>query len=128
MSRKKKEDDIDAEILALADFFRQRLVELRINKGVSEIQMSYSLGNSKNYIHHVCAGISLPSMIQFFNICNYLEISPAEYFDPGIKNPTPLNELTKKLKKLNLQELEAVTNIVDIIIQDRKGSADNDNG
>ena len=33
------------------DFIRNRITELRVKKGISEYQLSYDLGHSKNYIH-----------------------------------------------------------------------------
>ena len=35
------------------DFIRNRITELRVKKGVSEYQLSYDLGHSKNYIHNI---------------------------------------------------------------------------
>ena len=32
------------------EFIRNRITELRLKKGVSEYQLSYDLGHSKNYI------------------------------------------------------------------------------
>ena len=40
------------------DFIRNRITELRVKKGVSEYQLSYDLGHSKNYIHNIVTGKS----------------------------------------------------------------------
>ena len=45
------------------DFIRNRITELRVKKGVSEYQLSYDLGHSKNYIHNIVTGYSQPSII-----------------------------------------------------------------
>ena len=44
------------------DFIRNRITELRVKKGVSEYQLSYDLGHSKNYIHNIVTGYSQPSV------------------------------------------------------------------
>ena len=42
------------------DFIRNRITELRVKKGISEYQLSYDLGHSKNYIHNIVTGYSQP--------------------------------------------------------------------
>ena len=44
-----------------ADFIK-RLVELRMNKGVSARDMSLSIGQSSSYINNIETGVSFPSM------------------------------------------------------------------
>lgn len=55
-------------------FVRNRITELRLKKDVSEYQMSLDLGKNKSYIQGISSGRSMPSMKQFFEICDYLEI------------------------------------------------------
>ena len=60
--------------------FSIRLAALRQKKGVSARDMSLSLGQNSGYINHIENRQALPSMAVFFNICEYLEISPEEFF------------------------------------------------
>ena len=69
-----------------ADFFRKRLTDLRLKKDVSEYQMSVELGKSKGYIQQITSGRSLPSMAMFFEICDYLKVSPLEFSMKRTKN------------------------------------------
>ena len=46
--------------------FVKRLIELRLNKGVSARDMSLSLGQSAGYINNIENGINYPSMSLFF--------------------------------------------------------------
>lgn len=89
--------------------FIQRLVALRINKGVSAREMSLSLGQSPGYINNIENGVNLPSMSVFFSICEYLELSPAEFFDTGNSDPSLLSELLHAAKSLNREQLEHLT-------------------
>ena len=57
-------------------FIRDRLSKLREEKQVSERKMSLDLGHSTSYIR----GRSLPSMSEFLYICEYLGITPSEFF------------------------------------------------
>lgn len=62
------------------DFVR-RLTELRVSKGVSAREMSLSVGMSENYINRLENGASLPTLSNFFYLCEYLGVSPKEFFD-----------------------------------------------
>ena len=57
-------------------------------------------------------GKALPSLAGIFYICDYLGISPAEFFDTSSDNPARLKELTGYLKLLDDSQLENVTAIV----------------
>ena len=73
-------------------FVRDRITQLRMKKGVSEYQMSYDLGHSRGYLYNISSGKALPPMKEFFAICEYLGVTPQEFFDEGNKRP----ELTQK--------------------------------
>lgn len=44
-----------------AQFVRNRITSLRLEKGISEYQLSYELGKCKTYIQAISSGKSLPS-------------------------------------------------------------------
>ena len=60
--------------------FADRLSELRSQYGISAREMSLSLGQNPGYINNIENRKSLPSMAAFFDICDYLGISPEEFF------------------------------------------------
>ena len=64
--------------------FYKRLTELRMQKGVSARDMSLSLGQSESYINKIENKRTLPSFSGFIYICEYFNITPAEFFDCGI--------------------------------------------
>lgn len=89
-------------------FIRNRITELRLKKDISEYQMSLDLGKNKSYIQGISSGRSMPSMKQFFEICDYLEITPLEFFNTD-KNEQPLlREAAALMKDLNKEDLEAI--------------------
>ena len=94
------------------DFIPARLAQLRANKGVSARDMSLSLGQANNYINNIENRKSLPSMRTFLYICEYLSVTPMEFFDEGNAYPAQLAELVQNLRKLNAAELEVVANMV----------------
>ncbi len=69
------------------DFVPERIAKLRTQKGVSARDMSLSLGQANNYINNIENKKSLPSMQAFFYICEYLGVTPLEFFDEGNQNP-----------------------------------------
>lgn len=89
-----------------SEFVRERITALRVQKGVSEYKMSYDLGHSRGYINNISSGKTLPSMAEFFAICEYFGITPSEFFDPENKNPGLQNELTHAIAMLSEEDLE----------------------
>ena len=88
------------------DEFCARLSQLRIEKGVSARDMSLSLGQSAGYINNIENGVNYPSMSVFFYICEYLDITPKEFFDLDTDNPTKANELLEATRRLNDAQIE----------------------
>ena len=95
----------------------QRLIQLRTKKGVSARDMSLSIGQNEGYINNIENGKALPSMTGFFYICEYLNVTPAEFFDNSIKNPEKLYDLIQDLKQLNDAELCAISTLVKGLIK-----------
>ena len=61
-------------------FIGNRIAELVKVKKISTIKMSEDLAQSKDYIDNIIEHKQLPSMQSFLAICDYLELSPAEFF------------------------------------------------
>ena len=94
------------------EMFAERLAKLRIAKGVSARDMSLSIGQSAGYINNIENKNNLPSMRAFFYICEYLDITPQEFFEFDSKNPQKLNDIIDNLKKLDNQQLENISAII----------------
>ena len=88
------------------EFVRERITQLRLQKGVSEYRMSYDLGHSRGYINNISSGKSLPSMAEFFAICEYFDITPIDFFDRDVRNPELLGKTVQALKRLYEDDLE----------------------
>lgn len=92
--------------------FSNRLAELRAQKGVSARDMSLSIGQNAAYINNIENGRALPSMSAFLFICDYLGISPQEFFDMDSKEPAEIRELIENIKKLDSEQLHNISGIV----------------
>ena len=94
------------------DLFYQRLAKLRIEKGVSARDMSLSIGQSAGYINALENKNGFPSMQVFFYICEYLGVTPSEFFDEGNGNPVEYHEIIKDLNALDPESLKTVKAII----------------
>ena len=96
--------------------FPTRLAMLRTKKGVSARDMSLSIGQNAGYINNIETGKALPSMSSFFYICEYLNISPQEFFDMNSTQPEDLRKLINNLKYLDDSLLKNISAIVEGLI------------
>ena len=94
------------------DFIPERLAKLRTQKGVSARDMSLSLGQANNYINNIENKKSLPSMQSFLYICEYLGVTPQEFFDEGNPNSQALKEFIAETKKLDSQSIGHILGIM----------------
>lgn len=93
--------------------FSIRLAQLRTQKGVSARDMSLSLGQNVNYINNIETGKAFPSMTAFFYICEYLNITPMEFFDFPTENPWHIKALGEKIKLLSPRQIEIILTLAD---------------
>ncbi len=87
------------------DFLPERLAKLRTQKGVSARDMSLTLGQANNYINNIENKKSLPSMQAFFYICDFLGVTPQEFFDEGNPHPETLREFMAEAMKLDTESI-----------------------
>lgn len=93
-------------------FIRDRITELRLQKGISEYKMSMDLGHSKSYVQSISSGKSLPSLSEFLYICDYFDISPKAFFDTESHNSQMHEKINCELHQLNSSDLKLVYELV----------------
>lgn len=94
------------------EFIAQRLVQLREAKGVSGREMSLDMGQNSSYVNRIENGKALPSMQSFLYICEYLHITPEEFFKQDIDNPILLNQVVSELQSLSPEQLNIILGII----------------
>lgn len=94
-------------------FVRNRISELRKKQGISEYKMSLDLGHSKSYIQSISSGKALPSMSEFLSICEYLGVTPKEFFSEEMKEPQKVNALISYASKLSDKDLGMLLKIAE---------------
>lgn len=100
-----------------AQWFAQRLAQLRIEKGVSSRDMSLSLGQSESYINKIENRRALPSMSGFFSICEYFGIQPQDFFNGDLTSPGKATEIQHMLGKLPPRKAEHILQVIRDLIE-----------
>lgn len=98
-------------------FVRNRITELRIKKGVSEYKMSLDLGHSKSYVQSISSGKALPSFSEFLYICEYLGVTPKEFFDTDIAEPQLIRKLTSLAQQLSTEDVAVLINMAERLLR-----------
>ena len=93
--------------------FASRLAELRTQKGVSARDMSLSIGQNAGYINNIESGKALPSMSAFFFICDYLKVTPAEFFNVSVKQPERFRKTMLQLSALDNTTFNDIAAVID---------------
>ena len=99
--------------------FSNRLYQLRVQKGVSARDMSLSIGQNAGYINNIETGKAFPSMTGFFYICDYLDITPMDFFNFDSSHPKETDMLYSDLNKLTDSQLGNIHAIVKDLIQNK---------
>ncbi len=92
--------------------FCKRLAQLRMKKGVSARDMSLSIGQNPGYINNIENEKALPSMTNFFYICEYLGITPMDFFNFDSSRPKEIDMLYNNLNKLSDSQFKNIQEIV----------------
>lgn len=93
-------------------FIRDRITELRLQKNISEYEMSLALGHSKGYIQGISSGRVLPSVTELLAICDYFGVTPREFFDEEVRYPARIAEVVDYLYELPENDLDFVVTTV----------------
>lgn len=101
-------------------FIRDRITQLRMQKGVSEYKMSYDLGCSRGYIYNISSGKSLPPMQKFLEICDYLEVTPSQFFNESSNTPMLVQKIIEELVELDDDDLMFLYNCIQRMTKRKK--------
>ncbi len=94
------------------ELFYDRLIKLRAEKGVSAREMSLAIGQSPGYINGLENRNGFPSMQVFFYICEYLGVTPSEFFDDSNGHPLEYQELLKDMEALDEKSRQNILAII----------------
>lgn len=95
--------------------FIKRLTELRLQKNISARDMSLSIGQNQNYINNIENGKAMPSMSAFFFICEFLKITPSEFFETKTRSPEKMRNVMKDLQSLSQKNFDNIAEIINAL-------------
>jgi transcriptional regulator with XRE-family HTH domain len=75
------------------------------------------MGQNVNYINSIEHGKIAPSMKGFYAICEFLNVTPKDFFDVGASLPQTLNEIVGNLKKLDDESLNLIAGVAEKMLQ-----------
>ncbi len=105
-----------------ANFIRNRITQLRTQRNISEREMSFALGKAHSYIHNIVSGQALPHMENFLEICEFFDITPLEFFNVEMSNPTLSKKVSTEIEKLPFSELERINIFFENVSEEHRKS------
>ena len=89
----------------------EKIRSARLNKQMTQAEVA---GDkiTRNMLSAIESGKSLPSMSNFFYICEYLDISPMDFFNFENPRPQELRKINFYLSKLSNSQFKNIEEIV----------------
>ena len=101
------------------EYFADRLSELRTEKNVSAREMSLAIGQNASYINRIENRKSFPSMQLFFYICEYLEITPQDFFSTVDADSCENRELPQPLHRLTEAQWDLLSQLIESFFEEK---------
>ena len=96
-----------------SSYISKRITQLRLKKNIAEHRMSLDLGHSRSYMQGISSGRAFPSMTEFLAICEYLGVTPRDFFEEENENPRLVSQITAKSKGLPDEDLSLVLSLIE---------------
>lgn len=95
-------------------FIAKRVYELRCKRNISSRKLSLELGLSNSYITQIENGHKIPSIENLINICNYFDITLAQFFSTMEDNSLSpeLEDIIQYARTLSQEELKIILQII----------------
>jgi len=87
-------------------FIIQRIQKLRDTNGISARDLSLSLGQNPGYINKIETRQGKPSIEGLTYICEYFNMTLAEFFDEETQHPIQIKALLEEVKALDADSLD----------------------
>ncbi|MCD8046792.1 MAG: helix-turn-helix transcriptional regulator [Clostridiales bacterium] len=92
--------------------FSMRLAQLRAKLNISARDMSLSLGQNPGYINAIENGKAFPTMSSFFYICEFLNVTPCEFFNIENDALEKAQNLYDQINRLDEHQIDILTELV----------------
>ena len=94
----------------------------RLEKGLTQEQLSEMLDMSNNYISNIERNHSIPSLETFVKICNALEVTPDKILIDSIfiSQEYIKEDIALKLKQCSTDEMKFILKFIDLILTEKQ--------
>lgn len=99
-----------------AQFIQNRISQLQRGKHISERRMSLELGHSPGYLRSITSGRALPSMSEFLYICEYLGITPEEFFHEDQPDTSLKQQAVERIYSMSEKDVELLLQLMDRLV------------
>jgi len=95
-------------------FVRNRIKQLRTDRGFSARDMSLSMGQNDAYINHIenPKNDTMPSMEGLYLICEFFRMEAGEFFEQNNAHSEIMQEIFRDIKKLDENTLRQVRQFI----------------
>lgn len=113
----KEIDELDSP--EMAEFIRKRITSLLMDSNISESKASMEMGFGRRYLNSITSGACLPTMGNFFRICNYFGITPEAFFDSAPPHifPKNLHNVLNSIRDWDSESVELLLQVINKINQ-----------
>ncbi len=96
----------------------KRIRACRLRKHLTVEQLAEKINISAVFMNDIERGVKCPRMENFIRILNSLEVTADEILYDSVKADTKiyLNEITKKMKNLDIDQIASVEKIIDTLM------------
>lgn len=92
--------------------FVYRIMQLQKQNNLNDHELSRLLGYKANNMNKIINFVSLPRMEKFFELCDFFNISPEEFFRYNDEDPKWTDQTFKRLQNLNEEERKIIDYIL----------------
>ncbi len=87
------------------NFVHRRIAQLLNGTTFSARDLSLKMGHSASYIQSILSGRALPSMREFLGLCEYLGVTPQEFFNEERQTTALQQEAIDSIYALSEEDL-----------------------
>ena len=87
------------------EFIRTKIMLLRNRTGKTDVQINKDLGYCDNRIQSILSGEADITLQELLELCNYFNLTPAEFFDPDIRGTKAAKYIYGEMKDMPIKEL-----------------------
>ena len=91
--------------------FAKRFKQIRLKKGISQFETGKAISRTENHIKNIEKGVALPTLRNFFRLCDFFNITPKNFFDFDFENNKPFLRLKYLREQRGVSQSELASDL-----------------